>query len=577
MLATALGAALLVGCEPAGPNRPVVIGEGSGEVSAAEAAVGDTSAPAMLEVAAPQRPGQDWPLFLGPRETGIADETELMVDWGEGPPVAWSRELGTGYAAPSILGNRCLVFHRLGDREILECLTADAGETLWARERPSNFRDPYGYNNGPRCTPQIAHGPLLAEGESPYVITFGATGRLMRTDLASGEASWEVMTNDDYEVPPHFFGVGCTPVLERTGDRTLVLTLVGGQPNAGIVAFDAADGSVAWEAVGRDTWDGVTTRRSRGREGRPYEWSGDEMVVTYSSPIVATIHGQRHLLAVMRQGLVSVDPADGRVRWAYWFRSPIHESVTASRPVVEGDTILISAPYDAGCVRLQVAEDGESVSQLWRTDGTFETHFATAIPHEGHYYGFHGRHEGGAKFTCIDAATGQVKWTTTGFDDPSSLSRDDRGRYVDGSGQVVAWPFFGRGSAILAGDKFLLLGERGTLAWARATPKSYDELARFGVPDISYPSWPAPVLSRGRVYLRDEDSLVCLDLSPTPETPLSQRDAGQSQPDDGSLWTAPATEQSSSPSAEDIAARMAQAERASRGLVEERPEMNDAE
>src|SRR5690606_32306526 len=107
--------------------------------------------------------------------------------------------------------------------------------------------------------------------------------------------------------------------------------LVGGQPNSGVVAFDADTGETLWESVGRQTWDGADT----GVASDPkYEWTGEEMVVSYSSPIAATIHGKRHVLCLMRQGLVSVDPETGAENFHYWFMSRAYESVNAARPVV---------------------------------------------------------------------------------------------------------------------------------------------------------------------------------------------------------------------------------------------------
>ena len=486
----------------------VTTDRGTGEEPSTEQAASEL---VVRATDATPRSGEDWPLFLGPRETGVADAAELIDDLNAAV-LTWSKPLGSGYTAPSILGDRCLLFHREGDDEILECVHPVTAQTQWTVARPSDFRDPYGYSNGPRCTPQI-------HADGGYCITFGATGRLMRVDLESGRVDWEVQTAAEFDVPEHFFGVGCTPILETVGDRTLVITLVGGQPNAGVVAFDAADGSVVWQSVGKQTWDGAATRDRRGRPDDPYAWTGSEMVVSYSSPIAATIGGQRHVLCLMRQGLVSLDPADGRERFHFWHRSPIHESVNASRPVVVDDTILLSAPYNAGCVRLRV--DGDTVTELWRTQDEFDTHFATAIYHQGHYYGFHGRHEAGATMTCIDAETGTVRWASSGFEgDLSQFGRGPRGQLVDAEGRPVPHPFYGRGSAILVGDRFLVLGERGTLAWVEANAERFVEQSRIAAPDIEYPSWPAPVLVRGRVYLRDNDTAVCLDLA-KPESPAT--------------------------------------------------------
>src|SRR2546430_69747 len=78
---------------------------------------------------AEKREGEDWPQFLGPRDTGISGETDLLDKWPDGgPPRVWSMRIGTGYSAPSVRGNRLVLHHRLGDEEIVECFTADTGD-----------------------------------------------------------------------------------------------------------------------------------------------------------------------------------------------------------------------------------------------------------------------------------------------------------------------------------------------------------------------------------------------------------------------------------------------------------------
>jgi outer membrane protein assembly factor BamB len=468
-------------------------------------------------------------MFLGPTQDGVSPETGLLTDWpAEGPPLAWALQIGTGYSAPAVRGNRLVVHHREGDEEIVECLRADTGDTLWTYAYPSQFRDPYGYNNGPRCSPVLT---------ADHCYTFGAEGLLACLQLTTGAEVWVRNVRQDFTIPDGFFGVGATPVLE--GD--LLIVLVGGQPNSGVVAFDALTGKTRWEAVGERTWNGAamnfpTRRRSSssqspadtgpaeespaddpGTRGEAYAWTGEEMVVSYSSPRVATIHGRRHLLCLMRQGLVSLDPQTGQEHFHFWFMSRTYESVNAASPVVVDDTILLSAAYNVGSVLLRVAEDGQAVSEVWRDTENLLAHWSTPLYHEGHFYGFSGRHEQEGELRCIRREDGQVVWQTNGWDRPlQDLTRNDQDEIVDvQSGQTIPWPFYGRGSAILVDGRLLVLAERGTLALVNADPGRWTEVARCTAPQLQYPSWPAPVLSRGRLYLRDEDSLICLDLMPS--------------------------------------------------------------
>ena len=442
---------------------------------------------------------EDWPWFLGPRHDGTSDETDVNLEWPDkGPTVLWKQEIGTGYSAPSTLGVRLVVHYRLDDKEIVSCRAVKDGSVVWEHEYKSDFSDPYGYNNGPRCS------PVLTE---THCYTLGAEGMLCCTDMTTGKVVWQHALQEKFDLPDWFFGVGCSPILD--GDRLIVF--VGGQPNSGVVAFNTADGSVAWEAVGKQTWDGTTDSKT----DKTYRWTGSEMVTSYSSPIIATIHGQRHLLCLVRQGLVSLDPATGKENFHYWFRSRTHDSVNAARPVVIDDQIFLTAAYEVGSALLKVKSDGKSFTEVWRDEENMLAHWSTPIHVDGFVYGFSGRHENQGVLRCVRVTDGNVMWESTGFSGTASdLARDrETGKIIDRkTGNAVPFPYFGRGSLIRVGDRFVVLGERGTLAIVHVDPKEFKEDRRASFDEIGYPAWAAPVLSNGRLYLRSEDWLLCLDM-----------------------------------------------------------------
>jgi outer membrane protein assembly factor BamB len=444
------------------------------------------------------RPGEDWPVFLGPRGDNTSTESGLIEQFSaDGPPRLWSREIGTGYAPPSVQGERLVVHHRRRDREIVECLHAQTGETLWSADYETNFSDPYGYNGGSRCAPLLT---------ATRCYTFGPQGKLLCVELDTGRTLWQRDTATDWDVPEHFFGAGCTPLLD--GNRLFVL--VGGQPDAAVIAFDADTGKTLWQAGGKSTWNGVKTDT-----GKPFQWKSGEMLVSYSSPHIATIHGQQHLLCLLRQGLVSLDPATGDVRFAYWFRSRTHESVNAARPLVQGSQILLTAAYETGSALLDVQPDGKSVKELLRDRRGLSAHWTTPLRVGNSVYGFSGRHEQDAELQCRDWSTGRLNWSSSGYDgDLGRFEQDPRtGKLRDKqTKQSVPWPFYGRGSAILADGRLFVLGERGTLALVKPNDTQLQEVCRAQIAGIGYPSWAAPVLSRGRLFLRAEEQLVALDV-----------------------------------------------------------------
>ncbi len=473
-------------------------------VHATEPAQTTTEIGSTPVAATDERPGHDWPIFLGPHGNGVSNETNLLDGWPKsGPRVVWEKRIGKGYSSPSVIGNRLVIHHRQRDRDVIECIRADDGSPLWMHDYETNFADPYGYNNGPRCSPVLT---------STRCYTFGAQGLLVCLDLATGTVVWERDTAKEWKVPEHFFGAGCTPVLE--GD--LLIVLVGGQPNSGVVAFHAATGKVAWESVGKLTWDGVETDPPT----KPYRWTGQEMIVSYSSPIVATIHGERHLLCLLRHGLVSLNPENGNVRFKYWFRSRVHESVNAARPVVVDDCVFLSAAYETGAALLKIRPDSQTYDVIWRKYGSsrnpaergMSTHWSTPIYRDGCVYGFSGRHEEEATLQCVDLKTGELLWETNGSSGSVAELRS-KGSSVNIDSSKTPTTFFGRGSMTAADGKFFLLGERGTLVLAKMNRDRFEPIGSATYSQVRYPAWAAPVLSRGRLYLRSEDHLLCLDAS----------------------------------------------------------------
>jgi outer membrane protein assembly factor BamB len=427
---------------------------------------------------------EDWPVFLGPHGNGISDETNLIDQWSSnGPPVLWQTNIGTGYGAPSVRDGQIVFIHRIEDNEIVECLTAGTGRQIWRFAYPSQFIDPFGYNNGPRGSPVLS---------SNRCYTFGAEGQLYCLDLASGRRVWHCDTAAQFDVPPAFFGVGSTPLLENG----LLMVMVGGKPNSGMVAFNAETGKVVWQNVGQSNWEGVPMSGWAGQ--RVVHWRPRDKQASYSSPVAATIQGRRQVLCLMRQGLVSLDPASGAVNFSFWFRSTMEESVNAMSPVVIGDLIFISAAYyKIGSVLLRVNPDGKGVQEVWR--GTaLELHWNTPIYDDGFLYAFSGRNEPDARMRCVELQTGRLMWD------------------VDES-----WPHhspetpavYGRGSFILADGKLIALGEGGLLGLIRPDSKGPSEICRAQLPQLHPPCWAAPILAGKRLYIRSEDRLLCLDLA----------------------------------------------------------------
>jgi outer membrane protein assembly factor BamB len=418
----------------------------------------------------------DWTSFLGPAHNATSTETRLSRTLP--PPLVWEFAKGTSYASPAVLADRLLLVHRVGDEEIVECMHAETGARHWSFRYATDFEDRYGYNNGPRSSPVV-------DGDRVY--SLGAQGQLHCLDLTSGKLVWARKIATEYKVPQDFFGTASTPLVE---DRLLVLN-VGAPSGPCVVGLDKMTGREVWRA---------------GKEWGP----------SYASPVPAVVHGKRRIFVFAggestppTGGLLSIDPATGRVDFSFPWRSRSYESVNASCPVAFDNKVFISASYRTGGALIEIRPDFTH-RVVWTTQ-EFGLHWNTPIYRNGFLYGFDGRNEPDASLACLDAASGKVVWRATPewtetFNVGGTRRQQLLGAY--------------RGALLAVDGQFLCLGEMGHLVWMDLTPKGYKEISHAWL-FAARESWALPVLSRGLLYVvqntRDVVNgvgprLLCYDL-----------------------------------------------------------------
>ena len=418
----------------------------------------------------------DWPSFLGPSHNAVSTETRLTRKLPA--PLVWELSKGSGYASPAVSGDRLVFVHRVANEEVVLSLHPETGQQQWQFRYATDFEDRYGYNNGPRSSPVI---------EGNRVFTLGAQGELHCLDLRTGQLIWRRRLASEYKVPQDFFGTASTPLIEGP----LVIVNVGAPGGPCVVGLDKATGREVWRA-------------------------GTEWGPSYASPVPAVVHGQRRVFVFAggestppRGGVLSIDPRNGRVDFAFPWRSRSFESVNASCPVVFDNKVFISASYRTGGALLQIAPDF-SYRVLWTTQ-EFGLHFNTPIYQRGYLYGFDGRNEPDASLACIDAATGKTVWRIAPEWTETIVVGGQRRAQLMG-------PY--RGSLLAVDGQFLCLGEFGHLMWMDLTPTGYREVSRTWL-FAARESWALPVLSRGLLYVvqntRDALSgagprLLCYDL-----------------------------------------------------------------
>jgi outer membrane protein assembly factor BamB len=222
----------------------------------------------------------------------------------------------------------------------------------------------------------------------------------------------------------------------------------GGAEGSSIAALNKKDGSLIWQALS-DT-------------------------PSYATPIAIDFHGSPQIVYFTGDAVVGVAPKDGRLLWRHpWQTEP---QIHGATPIHEDGQIFISSNYGTGGAVLRLRQEGNP-EEVWKSRA-MQNQYATSILYQGHLYGF-----SGFRLRCVDFATGKPCWDKTGFH---------------------------KGSLLLADGRLIILSEDGTLALAEATPKAYVEISRCKPLDGACCT--VPVLAGGRLYIRNEDLLLALDL-----------------------------------------------------------------
>ena len=407
---------------------------------------------------------KDWPQFLGPNGNATSSETGLLRSFPEdGPKVVWSAELENGFGGAAISGNEVFLGNRVEqEKDVLLCLDFETGKEKWRYESPSEGEPSY---PGSRSVPTV---------EDDAVYFLGTFGEVFRIDRKTGKADWKIKLAERYPEAkaPHWGYAQCTLIV---GDVLIVMPF---GEETGIAGWDKKTGKELWKSEGIGN--------------------------SHSSPMLATFGGLEQVIlltAGKSGGLQSYHPKTGEKLWSsdlYQNRIPITVPVQ-----IDEQRLFVSGGYDGGSKMLSVVKSGDAfeVKELWSTKKGTQVHPPILI--DNHLYflanensnhkGRPRRKKGGLVCYTLD---GKELWST-GND-----------------------PFMGRGASLYA-DGILIIqdGENGILRLVDPSPKGFKLLAEANVfgtdpdnrKDLRY--WSPLALADGKLIMRGQDKLLCLDLS----------------------------------------------------------------
>lgn len=405
----------------------------------------------VLLAVVPCASAADWPQWLGPTRDGVSPEK--VAPWTDAPKVLWRQPVGEGNSSPILANGRLFLHSKTKDKNEEEVVARDAqtGKEIWRQTYPrAAFTSLYG--NGPRATPAVVDGRLF---------TFGITGVLTCWDAATGTRHWQVETLTTFGAKNLFFGASCSPLVEGN----TVLVNVGGK-GASVVALDTASGKTVWKAL--------------------------DDPASYSSPIVFGEGKERQVVFLTQLGVVSLSPKDGQLHWRFPLKDSLLESSTT--PARAGETVLASS-ITYGSAGLKVGSTGgkPEMSEQWKNPA-LTSYFSTPVAlGPGNFLLVTGTNPliklgaAQADLHCVDARTGRSLW-----------KKEKVGQF--------------HASLLRLGDgNLLMLEDTGYLVLFAGESQAYRELVRA---KVCGSTWAHPALADGRLYLRDEKEILCLQVGP---------------------------------------------------------------
>jgi len=396
----------------------------------------------------------DWPQWQGPNRDAKSADTGLLKEWPkEGPPLAWKISgLGGGYSGPSIAAGRIFGMSNRGDDEVAWALSEKDGKELWATRLGPAFKQqmPQG-KEGPACTPTV-------DGERLYVEGLG--GDIACLQVQDGKIVWQHSLTRDFGGSAPTWSYRESPLVD--GDK--VIFTPGGQ-DATLVALDKLTGKTIWKSQ-----------------------VPDGPKAAYASAIAFDFDGQRQYVQLTAKTVVGVAASDGKFLWRY-DRPANRMGINCSTPLYHDGHVFAASAYGAGGGLVKLSKDangGVKAEEVWFSK-KMQNHHGGMIVLDGCLYGANGGNEGGA-LICLDFQTGNVLW----------------------DGRDSGAP---KGSVALADGRFYYRSENGAMLLIEPSSKQYVERGCFEQPDRSkQPAWTHPVIANGKLYLRDQDVLLCYDV-----------------------------------------------------------------
>lgn len=392
----------------------------------------------------------DFPEFLGPNRSAGIDNIRLHRDWAAHPPKLIKKwDVGAGWGGFAVANGYGVTLEQVGPKELVTCYRLRTGELVWSHGHDARHFNAAG-GLGPRSTPTIHEGRVYA---------LGATGWLYCLNGADGTPLWEKNIREELGLTQSedealvMWGRAASPLIVDN----LVVVPAGGPvgKTVSLIAYDKLTGAKVWE--------------------------GGNHQVSYSSPTLATLGGERQILIVNESSVTGHDPLTGKVLWEHEFPGSSTANASASQPQVLSDSLVfLSKGYGVGCRVIEVKRDNDrwQVEIVWEQFNLLNTKFTNVAIYKGFAYGL----DDGI-LECVELESGRKAWKG--------------GRY-------------GQGQLLRVGDLLLVQAEAGEVVLVECNPEQHVELGQLDA--LKTQTWNNPALAGNLLVVRSVQEAAVFEV-----------------------------------------------------------------
>ncbi len=406
---------------------------------------------------------QDWPDWRGQNRDAVWETTGISEKFdSKHIELKWSTPIGPGYSGPTVARGKVYVTDRPArpiQSERVLCFDEQTGEQIWSHLYDCVYEN-VGYPAGPRASVVIRDGKAYS---------LGTMGHLFCFDAGTGQVLWQKELNAEYEIDMPIWGIASTPLVV---DEKIIVH-VSGSHNACVVAFHKDNGKEIWRSLDED------------RAG-------------YSAPIIIEKHGVKVVVNWTEHSLSGLDLETGEIHWRFPWTTGSGMSIAT--PLLYNDHIFVSAFY-SGSLLIKLGDDYTSAEIVWQRSGKSERltdalHCVmnTPVIMDNYIYGV----DSYGELRCLEFSTGDRVW-----EDLTAVKKD-------------RWANI---HFVRHKDKIWMFNEQGELLITELSPEGFTEISRAKLIEPTRKqlprgvTWSHPAFANKHVFIRNDERLVCADLS----------------------------------------------------------------